>query len=187
VQHSSLRSANGMVRILHCQPFDTLGNHPRHFGLAVCDLLRAVPVVVCAPSRSVILMMQPISRKSGSDAFVRRLSDVHASRGRLVRASLRFDSAASAGHLFISRESSMSHAEHASKPLPVFAKLAALLRNIPAVRFVFAKFAALRRAAARPPVRAACASARSAYRGCARRRALNRGQRLEQTEAGSSS
>jgi hypothetical protein len=35
--------------------------------------------------------------------------------------------------------------------------------------------------------RAACASARSAYRGCARRRALNRGQRLEQTEAGSSS
>jgi hypothetical protein len=39
----------------------------------------------------------------------------------------------------------MSHAEHASKPLPVFKKLAALLRNISAVRFVFARFAALRR------------------------------------------
>ena len=39
----------------------------------------------------------------------------------------------------------MSHAEHASKPLPVFTKLAALLRNISAVRFVFAKFAALLR------------------------------------------
>ena len=39
---------------------------------------------------------------------------------------------------------------YASKPLPVFTKLAALLRNISAVRFVFAKFAALRRAAARP-------------------------------------
>jgi hypothetical protein len=60
-----------------------------------------------------------------------------------VRVIVRFDSAASAGHLFISRESSMSHAEHASKPLPVFTKLAALLRNIPAVQFVFAKFAAV--------------------------------------------
>src|SRR5882762_6645291 len=39
----------------------------------------------------------------------------------------------------------MSHSEHASKPLPVFTKLAALLRNISAVRFVFAKFSALRR------------------------------------------
>ena len=31
--------------ILHCQPLDTLGNHPRHFGLAVCDLLRTVSVI----------------------------------------------------------------------------------------------------------------------------------------------
>ena len=85
--------------------FGSLGNHPRHFGLAVCDLLRAVPVIVRAPSRPVTLMMQPLSRKAGPYASVRRLSDVHASRGRLVRESLRFDSAASAGHFFISRES----------------------------------------------------------------------------------
>ena len=39
----------------------------------------------------------------------------------------------------------MSHAEHASKLLPVFTKLVVLLRNIPAVQFVFAKFAALLR------------------------------------------
>jgi len=39
----------------------------------------------------------------------------------------------------------MSHAEQASKSLPVFKKLAVLLRNIPAVQFVFAKFAALLR------------------------------------------
>src|SRR5258708_35039310 len=32
--------------ILHRQPFDTLGNHPRHFGLAVCDLLRTVSVII---------------------------------------------------------------------------------------------------------------------------------------------
>jgi hypothetical protein len=31
--------------ILHCQPFDTLGNHPRHFRLAVCDLLRTISVI----------------------------------------------------------------------------------------------------------------------------------------------
>jgi hypothetical protein len=31
--------------ILYRQPFDTLGNHPRHFGLVVCDLLRAVSVI----------------------------------------------------------------------------------------------------------------------------------------------
>src|SRR6266403_5657261 len=85
------------------------------------------------------LMMQPLLRKAES---VRRLPDVHASRGGLVRVSLRFDSAASAGHLFIFRESSMSHA---SKSLPVFKKLAVLLRNIPAVQFVFAKFATLLR------------------------------------------
>jgi hypothetical protein len=36
--------------ILYCQPFDTLGNHPRHFGLAVCDLLRAVSVMISAQS-----------------------------------------------------------------------------------------------------------------------------------------
>jgi hypothetical protein len=41
----------------------------------------------------------------------------------------------------MSRESSMSHS---SKPLPVFAKLAVMLRKIPAVQFVVAKFAALR-------------------------------------------
>jgi hypothetical protein len=32
--------------ILHCQPFDTLGNHSWYFGLAVCDLLRAVSVII---------------------------------------------------------------------------------------------------------------------------------------------
>src|SRR3569623_1344676 len=31
--------------IIHCQPFDPLGNHPWLFGLAVCDLLCAVSVV----------------------------------------------------------------------------------------------------------------------------------------------
>src|ERR1700726_4536251 len=35
--------------ILYCQPFDTLGNHRRHFRLAVCDLLRAVSVIINAP------------------------------------------------------------------------------------------------------------------------------------------
>src|SRR5258708_36445790 len=85
------------------------------------------------------LMMQAVLRKAES---VRRLYDVHASRGGLVRVSLRFDSAASAGHLFIFRESSMSHA---SKSLPVFKKLAVLLRNIPAVQFVFGKFSTLLR------------------------------------------
>jgi hypothetical protein len=39
----------------------------------------------------------------------------------------------------------MSQTEHASKPLPALTKLAVLLRNIPAVQFVFAKFAALLR------------------------------------------
>jgi hypothetical protein len=39
----------------------------------------------------------------------------------------------------------MSHAEYVSKGLPVFTKLAVMLRNIPAVKFVFAKFAALLR------------------------------------------
>jgi len=39
----------------------------------------------------------------------------------------------------------MSHAEHASKSLRVFKKLAVLLHNIPAVQFVFSKFAALLR------------------------------------------
>jgi hypothetical protein len=38
----------------------------------------------------------------------------------------------------------MSHAENAT-PFPVFKKLAVMLRNIPAVQFVFAKFAALLR------------------------------------------
>jgi hypothetical protein len=36
-------------------------------------------------------------------------------------------------------------AEYASKPLAVFTKLAAMLRIVPAVRLVFAKFAALLR------------------------------------------
>jgi hypothetical protein len=36
---------------IHCQPFDTLGDHPRHLGLAVCDLLRAVWAIAGAPSR----------------------------------------------------------------------------------------------------------------------------------------
>jgi hypothetical protein len=31
--------------ILHRQPFDILGNHPRHFRLVVCNLLRAVSVI----------------------------------------------------------------------------------------------------------------------------------------------
>jgi hypothetical protein len=35
--------------------------------------------------------------------------------------------------------------KYVSKPLPVFTKLAAMLRNVPAVQFVFAKFAALLR------------------------------------------
>src|SRR5258708_10001840 len=39
----------------------------------------------------------------------------------------------------------MSQTEHASKPLPVLTKLAVLLRNIPAVQFVLARFAALLR------------------------------------------
>ena len=39
----------------------------------------------------------------------------------------------------------MSLAEYASRPFPVFARLAAMLRNIPALQFVFAGFAALRR------------------------------------------
>jgi hypothetical protein len=39
----------------------------------------------------------------------------------------------------------MSYAEYASKPFPVFTKLAVMLRNIPAMQFIFAKFAALLR------------------------------------------
>ena len=37
----------------------------------------------------------------------------------------------------------MSRVEYASRPIPVFTKLAVILRNIPAVQFVFARFAAL--------------------------------------------
>lgn len=37
----------------------------------------------------------------------------------------------------------MSHAEYLSRPVPVFSKLAAMLRNNAAVQFVFARFAAL--------------------------------------------
>src|SRR5260370_31284555 len=43
------------------------------------------------------------------------------------------------------RESSMSHAEDFSKPLPVFIKLADLVRNLPGVQFIFTKVAALLR------------------------------------------
>lgn len=39
----------------------------------------------------------------------------------------------------------MSHAEYASKPVAVFTKLAAVLRNFPAVQFLLARFAGLRR------------------------------------------
>ena len=39
----------------------------------------------------------------------------------------------------------MSHAEYASRPIPVFTKLAVMLRNLPAVQFVVAKFANLLR------------------------------------------
>ena len=39
----------------------------------------------------------------------------------------------------------MSQAEFVPRPLPVFTKLVVMLRNIPAVQFVFAKFAALLR------------------------------------------
>jgi hypothetical protein len=39
----------------------------------------------------------------------------------------------------------MSHAEYASRPIPAFAKLGVFLRNIPAVQFVLARFATLRR------------------------------------------
>jgi hypothetical protein len=39
----------------------------------------------------------------------------------------------------------MSHAEYASKPLAVLMKIAAKLRGVPAVQFVFAKFATLLR------------------------------------------
>lgn len=37
----------------------------------------------------------------------------------------------------------MSHAEYAPRPLPVFAKLAVMLRSIPAMHLVLAKFSAL--------------------------------------------
>jgi hypothetical protein len=43
------------------------------------------------------------------------------------------------------RESSMSHAEDFSKPLPVFIKLADILRNFPGVQLIFTKVAALLR------------------------------------------
>src|SRR6202022_1805995 len=49
------------------------------------------------------------------------------------------------GTFFMSRESSMSHAEDFSKPLPVFIKLADMLRHFPGVQFIFAKVAALLR------------------------------------------
>ena len=39
----------------------------------------------------------------------------------------------------------MSHAEYASRSIPVFAKLGVFLRNIPAVQFVLTKFATLLR------------------------------------------
>ena len=39
----------------------------------------------------------------------------------------------------------MSHAEYASRPVPVFTKLAVMLRNFRAVQFVITKFAALLR------------------------------------------
>jgi hypothetical protein len=39
----------------------------------------------------------------------------------------------------------MSHAEYASRPFPVFTKLALMLRNIAALQFVFARFASLLR------------------------------------------
>jgi hypothetical protein len=39
----------------------------------------------------------------------------------------------------------MSHAEFVSRPIPAFAKLAVMLRSIPVVQFVYAKFAALLR------------------------------------------
>ena len=39
----------------------------------------------------------------------------------------------------------MSHVEYASKPFPAFTKLAVLLRNIPAMQLLIAKFAALLR------------------------------------------
>jgi len=39
----------------------------------------------------------------------------------------------------------MSHAEYDSKPLPVFARLAALLRNMAALQLIFAKLAGLLR------------------------------------------
>jgi hypothetical protein len=39
----------------------------------------------------------------------------------------------------------MSHAEYASRPIPVFTKLAAMLRDVRAVQFVVTKFAALLR------------------------------------------
>src|SRR3984893_16832750 len=43
------------------------------------------------------------------------------------------------------RESSMSHAEDFSKPLPVFIKLADILRHFPRVQLIFTKVAALLR------------------------------------------
>ena len=36
------------IAISYRQPFDTLGNHPRHFGLVVCDLFRIVSVLISA-------------------------------------------------------------------------------------------------------------------------------------------
>jgi hypothetical protein len=45
----------------------------------------------------------------------------------------------------MSSESLMSHADELSKPLPFFVKLAVMLRNLPWLRFIFAKVAALLR------------------------------------------
>jgi hypothetical protein len=54
----------------------------------------------------------------------------------------RFDISRRAGQLLSLPRIILSHAEHASRPLPVFMKLAIMLGNIPAVQFLFAKFAA---------------------------------------------
>src|ERR1700693_2181018 len=41
--------------ILYRQPFDPLGNHSRHFGLAVCDLFRVVSVVIGVQSPTALM------------------------------------------------------------------------------------------------------------------------------------